>query len=153
MTISVVAEICAAAWIKRPESLHAVGDRVAGRRAVGHRRWCPVITRTIIARGVGGGQCAADDCAPDNSSGNRRAPSPASTSPLHGLGNIRGGFAGCKWLADGRGIGGAGRAHQGCRPTRLTRHEFEVKSTWSFPSRLDTQWPRGMIAKPMMAVR
>jgi hypothetical protein len=69
VTISIVPEIGPAARIKRSEPLHAVSDRVAWRRTVRHRRGrCTVIARTIIARAVGGGQRAANDCPPDNAS-------------------------------------------------------------------------------------
>jgi hypothetical protein len=107
VTKSVVPEICAAAWIKRPKPLHAVSDRVSGRRTVRHGGRRAVIARTIIARGVGGGQRTAHDCPADNSSGNRRAPSPTSAPPLHGLGNIRGGFGDRKRLANRCRMGGA----------------------------------------------
>ena len=110
MTISVVPEICPAARIKRPKPLHAVRDRVSGRRTVCNRRWS-VIARTIIARSVGGCQRATDDCAPDNSSGNRRAPSPTSASVLHGLDNTRASFGDPKRLANGSRTGGA-REHR-----------------------------------------
>jgi hypothetical protein len=114
MTISVVSEICSAARIKRPEPLHAISDRVTGRRTVGHGGRSTIIASTIVARtivasarAVGGGQRAANDCPPNDASGNRWAPSPTSASPLHGLGRTWDGLDDREWLADGCGIGGA----------------------------------------------
>ena len=111
MTIPVVPEICSATRIKRPETLHAVCDRIpsTGRRTVRHRRGrCTVIARTIVGA-IRSGQRAAHERAPDNSTGNRsRAPTPTSASPLHGLGNIRNGLGDRKWLADRCRIGCAG---------------------------------------------
>jgi hypothetical protein len=106
MTIPVVAEVCSATGIIRPEPLHTVSDRVTRRRTVRHRRRSSV-ARTVIARAVGGGQRSAYDCTRDQSSGNRSAPSPTSPSPLHGLGNTRNGFDDRKRLADRCRTGGA----------------------------------------------
>jgi hypothetical protein len=105
MTIPIVPEISPAARIKRSEPLHAVSDRVAWRRTVRHRRGRrTVVARTIVARA---GQRAANDCPPDNASGNRRAPSPTSASPLYGC-NTRDSFDDRKWPADRCRIGGTG---------------------------------------------
>ena len=59
MTIPVVPEICSAPRVIRPEPLHAVSDRVNGRRTVRHRR--RIIAGTVVARGRGD-QRSAYDC-------------------------------------------------------------------------------------------
>jgi hypothetical protein len=102
VTISIEPEIGPAVRIKRSEPLHAVSDRIIWRRTVCQRRGrCTVIAGTIIAGAVGGGQRSTHDCASDNPSGNGGTPSPASTSPLHGLGSARDRFDDRKRFADG----------------------------------------------------
>jgi len=95
MAKPVVTEIRPAARIVGSVLLHAVSNRVTWRRTVRHWR------RTVIARAVGGvSYRSAYDCPRDKSSDDRCAPSPTSASPLHGLGNARGGLSDRKRLAE-----------------------------------------------------
>ena len=95
MTKPVIAEIRPAARIVGSVLLHAVSNRVTGRRTVRHWR------RTVIARAIGGvGNRSAYDCPCDKSSDDGCAPSPTSASPLHGLSNIRSSFSDRKRLPE-----------------------------------------------------
>src|ERR1700733_976992 len=110
MTKPIIAEIHPAARIVGSVLLHAVSNRVTGRSTV--RRW----RRTVIARAVGG-VCnrSAYDCSRDKSSDDGCAPSPTSASPLHGLGNARGGFSDRKRLAERCRIDRAGERSEAAR--------------------------------------
>jgi hypothetical protein len=108
MTKPVIAEIRPAARIVGSVLLHAVSNRVTGRRTVCHWR------RTVIARPVGGvSNRSANYCPRDKSSDDGCAPSP--TSPLHGLGSARGGFSGRKRLAERCRIDRAGERSEAAR--------------------------------------
>ncbi len=110
MTKPVIAEIRPAARIVGSVLLHAVSNRVTGRRTVRHWR-----RTVIVARAIGGcSYRSAYDCARDESSDDRGTPSTA--SPLYSLGGIRDGIGEHKRLAERRRTGYAGErrdaAHQ-----------------------------------------
>jgi hypothetical protein len=110
MTKPIIAEIRPAARIVGSVLLHAVSNRVTGRRTIRHSR------RTVIARAIGGvSNRSAYDCPCDKSSDDGCAPSPTSASPLHGLGNARGGFSDRKRLAERCRIDRAGERSEAAR--------------------------------------
>ena len=99
MAIPVVSEIRPAARIIRPKTTHTVGDRIAGRSAVG---WDTVVSGAgVIAWGVVGcSQSTTDERASDKSSGHGSAPSPTSSPPINIFDCAWGCFGDRKGLAD-----------------------------------------------------